>query len=54
MKKIGAENHVITDFSKLNDVYEIYNDRNSVLKSVKEQRRKSLEYLAKYIESKPE
>jgi len=54
VKKIGAENHVITDFSKLNDVYEIYNDRNSVLKSVKEQRRKSLEYLAKYIESKPE
>ena len=50
VKKIGAENHVITDFSKLDKVYREYKERTSVLKSVKEQREISMEYLKKYIE----
>ena len=50
VKKIGAENHVITDFSKLDVVYKEYQERTSVLKSVQKQRGISMNYLKRYIE----
>lgn len=50
VKKIGAENHVITDFSKLDVVYKEYQERTSVLKSVQKQREISMNYLKRYIE----
>lgn len=50
VKKINAENHVITDFSKLDEVYKVYRERTSVQKLVKEQREISMDYLKKYIE----
>ena len=50
VKKINAENHVITDFSKLDEAYKVYRERTNVQKLVKKQREISMEYLKKYIE----
>lgn len=50
VKKINAENHVISDFTKLNDVYEVYGDREKSLNFQRECRKKSIEYLKKHTE----
>lgn len=50
VKKIGAENHVITDFSKLGEVYNAYKERTSIQELIKEQRKISMDYLKKYME----
>ena len=50
VKKIGAENHVITDFGDLHTVYKEYRERKVVLHLVQEQRKISMNYLKKYVE----
>lgn len=50
VKKIGAENHVITDFGDLHTVYKEYRERKVVLHLVQEQREISMNYLKKYVE----
>lgn len=49
VKKINAESHVISDFTKLNDVYEICGDRKKSLDLQRKCREKSIEYLKKYV-----
>lgn len=50
VKKINAEEHVISNFTELNKVYEICGDRDKSLELQKECREKSMEYLKKHIE----
>lgn len=49
VNKINAEDHVITDFSKLDEVYKVYRKRTNVQKSIRAQREISMDYLKKYI-----
>lgn len=50
VKRINAEEHVISNFTELNKVYEICGDRSKSLELQKECREKSMEYLRKHIE----
>lgn len=50
VKRINAEEHVISNFTELNKVYEICGDRDKSLELQKECREKSMEYLKKHIE----
>ncbi len=50
VKKLDAENHLIPNFNQLNDVYDVFNDREKSRRKQIEEREKSLCYLKKYIE----
>ena len=49
VKRINAEEHVISNFTELNKVYNICSDRGKSLELQKECREKSMEYLKTYI-----
>lgn len=48
--KIGAEKHVISKFDELDNVYDVYENRNDISKNIEKQREISMNYLKKYIE----
>lgn len=48
VNKIKAQNHVVYDFNDIYKVYNVFNDKNEVLKSQIEARKHSISYLKKY------